>query len=138
MELPDLNQMEDIILTIEEEDGTQTECEMICMFEYDERAYAALTPTDENNNEAYLFHVTFEDQGDEIEFTIDNIEDEDLLEEVGQVFESIMAEQNGDDGDGFVIEEEEGTPIDSHMSIEKDDEDDAFWDQFINKKLEEI
>ena len=86
MELPDLNEMEDVILTIEEEDGTKTECQVICMFEYEDRAYAALTPTDEDIAEAYLFAVTLEDQGDEVEFTIENIEDDALLEEVGQDF----------------------------------------------------
>ena len=92
MELPDLNDMDDIILDIEEEDGTTTECQVIAMFEYDDAAYAALTPTDENIAEAYLFAVEFEDQGDEVEFTLSNIDDPKLLEEVGGVFESMMTE----------------------------------------------
>ena len=138
MELPDLNELEDVIVTIEEENGSRTECQVICMFEYEEKAYAALTPTDDEIAEAYLFGVTFEDQGDEIEFTIENIEDEELLAEVGQVFESIMAEANGDDEDmpdGVSIEPS-GT--DSHQATLPGDDDDAFWDQFINKKLEDI
>ncbi len=138
MELPDLNELEDVILTIEEEDGTKTECEVICMFEYDDKAYAALTPTDENISEAYLFGVTFEDQGDEIEFTIENIEDEGLLEEVGQVFESIMADAMGDDDlpEGVVIDDEpKGDP--NTFKVDSDD-DEEYWNQFINKKLEDI
>ena len=141
MELPDLNELDDIIVTIEEEDGSQTECQVICMFEYDDKAYAALTPTDENIAEAYLFGVTIEDQGDEMEFTIENIDDPSILEEVGAVFENIMNEVNedGELPEGISIEpaasDEEA---DSHERTVTGDDDDAYWDQFINKKLEEL
>lgn len=133
MELPDLNEMDDIILDIEEEDGTTTECQVIAMFEYDDAAYAALTPTDENIAEAYLFAVEFEDQGDEVEFTLSNIDDPKLLEEVGGVFESIM-EQVDDDG-----ELPENIEIDTDDSSEgADGDDDSKWDEFIHKKLDEL
>ena len=136
MELPDLNDLDDIILTIEEEDGTQTECQVICIFEHKDKAYAALTPTDDEIAEAYLFGLTYEEQGDEVEFTIDNIEDDALLEEVGQVFETIMAQAAEDDEDlpeGVTIE----STGKSHQVVVGDD-DEAYWDQFINKKLEDI
>ena len=141
MDLPDLNELDDVIVTIEEENGTQTECQVICMFEYEDKAYAALTPTDDEIAEAYLFGVTFEDQGDEIEFTIENIEDEDLLAEVGQVFESIMAEATGGDEDmpdGVSIDSNDADDGESHRATLPGDDDDAYWDQFINKKLEDI
>jgi len=138
MELPDLNEMEDVILTIEEEDGTETECQVICMFEYEDKAYAALTPTDENIAEAYLFGVTFEDQGDEVEFTIENIEDEELLEEVGHVFETIMNEADDDDlPEGVTIDPPQGGADEHTMQLTGDD-DEEYWNQFINKKLEDI
>ncbi len=141
MELPDLNELDDIIVTIEEEDGTQTECQVICMFEHKDKAYAALTPTDDDIAEAYLFGVTIEDQGDEMEFTIENIDDDDLLAEVGEVFEAIMAEVNDDDDDelpeGVSIEPAEADS-NPHESKLPGDDDDSFWDQFINKKLEDI
>lgn len=133
MELPDLNDMDDIILDIEEEDGTTTECQVIAMFEYDDAAYAALTPTDENIAEAYLFAVEFEDQGDEVEFTLSNIDDSKLLEEVGGVFESIM-EQVDDDGE-LPDNIEIGT---DDSSDEADGDDDSQWDEFIHKKLDEL
>lgn len=141
MELPDLNEMEDVIVTIEEEDGTETECQIICMFEYEDKAYAALTPTDENIAEAYLFGVTFEDQGDEVEFTIENIDDDALLEEVGGVFESIMAEASGEDElpEGVVIDPSTAKPGGDANTINlPGDDDEAYWNQFINKKLEDI
>ena len=133
MELPDLNDMDDIILDIEEEDGTTTECQVIAMFEYDDAAYAALTPTDENIAEAYLFAVEFEDQGDEVEFTLSNIDDPKLLDEVGGVFESIM-EQVDDDGE-LPDNIEIGT---DDSSDEADGDDDSQWDEFIHKKLDEL
>ena len=133
MEIPDLNEMEDIIVTIEEDDGTETECQVICMFEYDERAYAALTPTDEDAEEAYLFSVTFEDQGDEMEFTLENIDNDELLEEVAKVFESIIGQDEDELPEGVSIDSD-----DSHKSIISDGDDDSYWDQFINKKLEDI
>ena len=123
MELPDLNEMDDVILEIEDENGTKIECQVIAMFEYEDEAYAALTPTDEDNNDAYLFRLQIEDQGDELEFTLDNIDDEEKLEEVGQVFTQIL-EQAGEDDDE-----------DSYAS---DDEPDDEWDEFIHKKIEEI
>ena len=142
MDLPDLNAMEDVIVTIEEEDGTETECQVICMFEYEEKAYAALTPTDESIAEVYLFGVTFEDQGDEVEFTIENIDDDDLLEEVGHVFETIMAEASDEDDDdlpdGVVIDPPTGGSGDMHTMTLPGDDDEEYWNQFINKKLEDI
>ncbi|MCR4605310.1 MAG: DUF1292 domain-containing protein [Eubacterium sp.] len=133
MELPDLNEMEDVILTLEEEDGTETECQVIAMFEYDDAYYAAVTPTDENIAEAYLFGVEFEDKGDEVEFTLTNIEDQNLLEEVGAVFESIMEQADDDElPEGVEIETE------SKYASESDDDGDDQWDEFIHKKLEDL
>ena len=147
MELPDLNELDDIIVSIEEDDGTETECQVICMFEYEEKAYAALTPTDPNNDDAYLFGVTFEEQGDEVEFTLENIADDELLEELAEVFTSIM-EQAAEDGDGtegsielpdgVVVEPAAGGDAESHERVVSGGDDESYWDQFINKKLEDI
>ena len=141
--------MDDIIVDIEEEDGTTTECQVICMFEYEENAYAALVPTAEGADEAYLFGVTFEDQGEEMEFTLENIEDDKLLEELGEVFMSIM-EQSADDDedeaissigdelpDGITISGDTAGDPESHERIIAGNDDDSYWDQFINKKLDE-
>ena len=151
MELPDLNDLDDIFLTIEEEDGTETECQMICLFEYNDRAFAALTPVDEAINEAYLFAAIVDQQGDEIEFTIENINDDELMEEVSQVFTSIMeqaAEAEDDDEDEDIpdiTEDLKGISIEptvnngeSHERTIVGNDDEAYWDQFINKKLEDL
>ena len=142
MELPDLNELEDLIVTIEEDDGSETECQVICMFEYDEKAYAALTPTSEDSEEAYLFSVTFEEQGDEVEFTLENIDDDDLLAELAEVFSHIM-EESGETADealpeGISIEPPAGGNGESHNRVISGADDDSYWDQFINKKLDDI
>ncbi|MBO4395233.1 MAG: DUF1292 domain-containing protein [Eubacterium sp.] len=145
MELPDLNALEDIVVTIEEEDGTEIECQVICMFEYEEKAYAALTPTDEDSEDAYIFGVSFEEQGDEVEFTLENIDDDELLEELSQVLMQIMEEADDDEGadgsvelpDGVIVEPAGGN-AESHERVVTGGDDDSYWDQFINKKLEDI
>lgn len=100
---------EEIILSLELEDGSELECQVICIFEYGDDNFAALTPTDESIEEIYFFGVEMKDLGEETEFTLNNIEDDDLLEELSDVFDSLMEE----------------------------DDDDGEWDEFINKKLDD-
>ena len=148
MILPDLNQMDDIFLTIEEDDGTETECQLICLFEHKDHAYAALTPVGDVLDEVYLFAATVEDQGDEFEFTIENIEDDELLDELGDVFTSIMenAMEDEDEDVPDINEDLKGASIDtagkddgeSHERVLTGEDDESYWDQFINKKLEDI
>ena len=99
---------EEIIVNLELEDGSEIECQVICIFEYGDDNYAALTPTDESIEEIYFFGLEMEDLGEETEFTLSNIEDDDLLEELADVFDELM-----------------------------DEDDDGEWDEFIDKKLED-
>lgn len=93
----DMDDAEEIIVNLELEDGTELECEVICIFEYDEENYAALTPTDETIEELYFFGVQMEDKGEETEFTLENIDDEDLLEELADAFDELMDEGEWDE-----------------------------------------
>ncbi|MCH5251377.1 MAG: DUF1292 domain-containing protein [Lachnospiraceae bacterium] len=97
---------EEIIVNLELEDGSEIECQVICIFEYGDDNYAALTPTDDSIEEIYFFGLEMQDLGEETEFTLSNIEDDDLLDELADVFDELM------------------------------DEDDGEWDEFINKKLD--
>ena len=99
---------EEIIVNLELEDGSEIECQVICIFEYGDDNYAALTPTDESIEEIYFFGLEMEDLGEETEFTLSNIGDDDLLEELSDVFDELM-----------------------------DEDDDGEWDEFIDKKLED-
>ncbi len=98
---------EEIILNLELEDGSELECQVECVFEYDGENYAALIPTDEQLEERYFFGVEIEDKGEETEFTLTNIEDDDLLEELAEAYE------------------------------DAEDGEDSEWDEFINKKLDD-
>lgn len=127
----DLEEIEEIKINLELEDEGEVECEVICIFEYEGRDYAALTPTDESVEELYFFGLDSEEQGDEMEFTLLNIEDESLLEELSQVFDQIIDSENGD------LDDDDELTLDLDEEDDEDDEDDDKWDKFINKKLED-
>lgn len=124
----DTDDIEEIIVTLDLEDDGEVECEILCIFEYGDSDYAALTPTDESVEELYFFGIQMEEQGDDVEITLDNIEDEQLLEELAAAFEQIMSEDEEDDLEAMLPEEEE--------EEEDDDNDDSKWDEFITKKLD--
>lgn len=123
----DTDDIEEIIVTLDLEDDGEVECEILCIFEYGDSDYAALTPTDESVEELYFFGIQMEEQGDDVEITLDNIEDEQLLEELAAAFEQIMSEDEEDDLEAMLPEEEEE---------DNDDDDDSKWDEFITKKLD--
>lgn len=123
----DTDDIEEIIVTLDLEDDGEVECEILCIFEYGDSDYAALTPTDESVEELYFFGIQMEEQGDDVEITLDNIEDEQLLEELAAAFEQIMNEDEEDDLEAMLPEEEEE---------DNDDDDDSKWDEFITKKLD--
>ena len=103
----DTDDIEEIIVTLDLEDDGEVECEILCIFEYGDSDYAALTPTDESVEELYFFGIQMEEQGDDVEITLDNIEDEQLLEELAAAFEQIMSEDEEDDLEAMLPEEEE-------------------------------
>ena len=101
--------MEEMVLTLELEDGGEMECEVICIFEYDGKDYAALTPTDEDSEDLYIFGAEINEQEEGTEITFENIEDDELLETLFEALTEAMEEE----------------------------EDDSEWDEFIDKKLED-
>ena len=44
----DVDDIEEIVVTLELEGEGEVECEIICIFEYDGKDFAAMTPTDES------------------------------------------------------------------------------------------
>lgn len=125
----DAEDIEEIIVTLEIEGEGEIECEIICIFEYDGKDYAALTPTDESVEELYFFGIQMEEEdGDEVEISLENVEDDDLLQELATVFDQLM----GDEDDGL----EAMVGMDGNDDEEEDAED-AKWDEFITKKLDE-
>lgn len=125
----DAEDIEEIIVTLEIEGEGEIECEIICIFEYDGKDYAALTPTDESVEELYFFGIQMEEEdGDEVEISLENVEDDDLLQELATVFDQLMGEE--DDGLEAMVDMD-------GSDDEEEDAEDAKWDEFITKKLDE-
>ena len=98
-EIPDLNEMEPIIVELEFEDDTKGKYEIISMFEYDGGMYAALqpadTPDDAEEVELMLMEMQdyeYNDLTGDLNFELENIEDDRLMEEVQDYFEKLLEE----------------------------------------------
>lgn len=122
----DMEEVDELIVTLELEGAGDVECEIICIFEYENKNYAALTPTDESVEELYFFGIEMtdsEEDSEEIELTLENIDDDDLLEKLSVVFQEMVDEVTEDEDD------------ESAEAPEAEEDDDSKWDEFINKKL---
>ncbi len=113
----DYDSLEDLTINLEMEDGENVECEVHTIFEYDGTDYIALIPadTDEDDEEVEVYFFGFEatGRGDNLDISLDVIEDDDLLNELSQAFSEIMEEA-------------------------EEEEDDGEWDEFIHKKLDDL
>lgn len=113
-----LEDIEEMKVDLQLEDGSTLECEVIYIFEWGGDDYAALTPVDESIEEIYFFGIEIEDKGGEPEITLLQIDDDEALEALADAFDEMLDEEEfGEDED-------------------EDEEDDGKWDEFINKKLE--
>ena len=60
-----LEDIEEMKVDLQLEDGSTLECEVIYIFEWGGDDYAALTPVDESIEEIYFFGIEIEDKGGE-------------------------------------------------------------------------
>ncbi len=109
-----LEDIEEMQVNLELEDGTTLECEVIYIFEWNGDDYAALTPVDESIEELYFFGIEIDDRGAEPEISLLQIEDEEVLDALADAFDEMLDEEEFDE----------------------EDEEDSKWDEFINKKLD--
>lgn len=126
----EFDDVEEIIVNLELEGSGEVECEIICIFEFEGKNYAALTPTDESVEELYFFGLEMTDSdedSEEVELTLENIDDDDLLEKLSVAFQELVDEA----AEG----EEEDSEEDAEESAAEAEDDDSKWDEFINKKL---
>lgn len=123
----DYSALENAVVTLESEDGESMECQLACVFEYNDQDYAAFTEIDNEENEVYLFTLTAVPKKKETEFEFNMVEDEDLLDELIEVLQQIMDAE---------LEDEDGPVIDEDEDDDDEDEDDSRWDEFITKKLD--
>ncbi len=129
MEDIDYSELEDAVLTLEDEDGNSIDCTMQCIFEYNGQDYAAVMEEDNPENEVYFFELNATKKKNEIEFEFTIVEEEDLLDELLEIFQQIANaefEDETSDNVAYDIDDEED---------DDDDEDDSIWDEFITKKL---
>ncbi|MBD5555933.1 MAG: DUF1292 domain-containing protein [Roseburia sp.] len=81
----------DILVTLELDDGTQTECEILTIFTVGERDYIALLPQDERGEEGevYIYRYAEDEDGNP---SLDNILDDEEYEAVSDRFDELLDE----------------------------------------------
>lgn len=100
----ELNEDEELFVTLELDDGEELECEVLLIFEVNEQDYIALLPTEGEeyeNGEVYLYRYAEDEEGNPM---LDNIEDEEEYEMVSDAFDEILDESEYDE---IVGEDEE-------------------------------
>ena len=95
------NDDNDIIVTLDLEDGTKADCEILTIFTVGERDYIALLPitgeeTGEDEGEVYLYRYAEDADGTP---SLDNIEDDDEYEAVADRFDELLDEAEYDEAD---------------------------------------
>ncbi len=83
--MADINyeELEDLTLTMEDEDGTTTECELQFVFEYDGQDYGAFCEAENETGEFYFFSIDGSTNWKgETELEIAPVEDDALLEQL--------------------------------------------------------
>ncbi len=81
------------MMTLELEDGTTLECEIISCFDVDNQSYIALLPVDcpeDFDDDEVLIYRYFELPNDE--FTLESIDDEEEFEIVADAFDELLDE----------------------------------------------
>ena len=77
-------------ITLEFEDGTEVEAEIMGIFDVEGKEYIALIP-DDDSDDVYLYG--YQEVSDE-EFELIDIEDDDEFDKVVKVFEELTAEED--------------------------------------------
>ncbi len=78
------------IITLEYDDGTELECEMMGVFEADGKEYIALIPQDDSDD-VYIYGYK---EVSEDEFELIDIEDDAEFERAVAVFDELMLEED--------------------------------------------
>ncbi len=76
-------------ITLEFDDGQEIECEVMGIFEVEDKEYIALIP-DDDTDDVYLYG--YKEISDE-EFELIDIEDDELFNKVAAEFDKIMDEE---------------------------------------------
>ena len=86
---------QDIVVTLELDDGSELECQILTIFDIEDQSYIALIPTDQIENEEencdVIFYRYFEDEDGNP--SLDNIDDDDEFEIVQDCFDEMLDEE---------------------------------------------
>ena len=92
-----LNQEEEMTVTLTLDDDTEVECVVLTIFTAGERDYIALLPMegeDSEEGEVYLYRYSETEDGTPV---LDNIEDDDEYEIVADAFDEMLDDQEYDE-----------------------------------------
>lgn len=95
--MADLNQQNedtDIVVTLDLDDGSQVECEILTIFTVQEQDYIALLPLDESgeandDGEVFIYRYSEDEEGNP---ELDNIQDDEEYEAVSDRFDELLDE----------------------------------------------
>jgi len=102
-ELLNFDEFSKMTVTLELENDTVIECDVVSVFTENERNYIALTPTDtqvDGEAEIYFYRLTGTSAED---LSIENIEDDEEYQDAAERFQEVMDEQEFSD---ILLEEE--------------------------------
>ena len=92
-----LNEEEEMTVTLTLDDDTEVECVVLTIFTAGERDYIALLPMegeDSEEGEVYLYRYSETEDGTPV---LDNIEDDDEYEIVADAFDEMLDDQGYDE-----------------------------------------
>ena len=90
---------EDMFVTLDLDDGSSMECQILTIFEADGRDYIALLPTEgaeSEEGEVYLYRYSEDAEGNP---SLENIEDDEEYEVVSDRFDELLDEAEFEDLD---------------------------------------
>lgn len=89
---------DDMFVTLDLDDGSQVECEILTIFEVDKQDYIALLPlaedTDEEGEEVFIYRYHEDADGNP---SLENIENDDEYEAVADRFDELLDEAEFDE-----------------------------------------
>ena len=86
---------DDVMVTIELDDGSELDCEILTIFDVGEQDYIVLMPVDETGeplNDTEVLIYRYDEDPETGEPTLDNIQSDEEYEAVGKRFEEIQDE----------------------------------------------
>ncbi len=93
------NEDDDVVVTLNLDDGSEVTCEILTIFDVDDQDYIVLLPVDENGEpneegEVYIYRYFEDEDGTP---SLDNIESDEEYAAVSDRFDEICQEELGDE-----------------------------------------